>query len=63
MMKNKFVTLVMFWAFSTLSVNAQTPYDAFDPAQKNKEMLKLPDVSFRLENTDTLGFESSKMRD
>lgn len=38
---------------------AQTPYDSFAPSSEKKEMLKLPEVTYRAVNEDTTSFVKS----
>lgn len=38
--------------FGTLNVFAQTPYDNFAPEQSVKSMIELPQMQFKVENTD-----------
>ena len=49
----KKILLVATIAFTNHIVIAQTPYDNFAPSSKKKEMLKLPDATFRAYNIDT----------
>ena len=47
--------LLVAVAIATATNNsfAQTPYDSFAPSSEKKEMLKLPETTFRAYNTDT----------
>jgi hypothetical protein len=48
--------LILFAFVSTYQIGlAQTPYDDFAPDKKKKEMLKLPETTFRAYNSDTNG--------
>lgn len=49
-----FVTVVIFTATVTIG-DAQTPYDSYVLSNKNREMLRLPESTYRAENKDTLG--------
>jgi len=55
-MKIKIKTFLMIVAIATITniTYSQTPYDDFIPSSSKKEMLKLPEVTFRVESTDTL---------
>ena len=45
-----FLSTVMFGA---LGIFAQTPYDNFAPEQSVKSMIELPQMQFKIANTDT----------
>jgi hypothetical protein len=49
---NKIFVVAAFTATTHVAI-AQTPYDDFAPSETKKEMLKLPDVTFKAYNTDT----------
>ena len=54
-MKSAIKTLLVVVAVATTTniAIAQTPYDDFAPSNKKKEMLKLPEVKFKLANADS----------
>ncbi len=54
-MKSAIKTFLLVVAIATTNniVIAQTPYDDFAPSNKKKEMLKLPEVKFRVANSDS----------
>lgn len=47
-----FLAIATFIATANIGI-AQTPYDDFAPSSKKREMLKLPETTFRAYNTDT----------
>lgn len=49
---NKIFVVAAFAATTHVAI-AQTPYDDFAPSESKKEMLKLPEVTFKAYNTDT----------
>jgi hypothetical protein len=54
-MKSAIKTFLVIVAIATTThiAIAQTPYDDFAPSNKKKEMLKLPEVKFRVANSDS----------
>ena len=54
-MKKAIKTFLVVVAVATTThiAIAQTPYDDFAPSNKKKEMLKLPDVKFKIANSDS----------
>jgi len=47
------VAAVIALIISAYSVIAQTPYDSYAPSKNKREMLKLPDATFKAYNVDT----------
>ena len=48
----KIILFLATMMFGVLSVLAQTPYDNFAPEQSVKSMIKLPEMQFKVTNTD-----------